>query len=521
MTQTATRPRKRKPKLKPTCRPRYSTPRTGRPTHGPAAAEFAGALGFELMDWQRHVLDVALEYDPVTNKFAYQTVILTVPRQSGKTLLLLVLILFRLVKVAGTFGRQQAVYTAQKGRYALEKFEEDWVPLLEGPGSLFERDKDFSVRLGNSPRLKWLKGAKSTCRISATTESAGHSKTLDLVVIDEAFIHEDSRIDAGFGPPMMTRSKVAPSAQKWIVSTAGTHKSVYLNGKRKLGRQLAEVGSVDDGIAYFEWSAPDGADIEDPAVWRACMPALGHTVDEDFIARELRELVESADDPEEGRAEFRRAYLNRTIPAPDVLADVAVDPSVWDRQADRLSSMVGGVVLGVEMTPDRSVTAVSVAGRRAEGDWHGEHVKTAEGSGWVLEYLLEIAVSFDDVVGVAVDVNGPAGSLVPEILACGKLPLFKMSSGDFVRSTGATLDAVKEQRFWHYDQPDLTAAALRARVKSVGDAKVFRRGDGDESVAEFTAMALALGACSGIGELTPVEDALAAMDARGGLFEWD
>src|SRR5689334_10794972 len=86
------------------CPPRWGTPRRpDRATLGPRAAEVATLLGTPLMPWQRHVLDVALEVDPETGRLAYQEVDLTVPRQSGKTLLLLCLMVHR----ALGFGSRQ------------------------------------------------------------------------------------------------------------------------------------------------------------------------------------------------------------------------------------------------------------------------------------------------------------------------------------------------------------------------------------------------------------------------------
>ena len=41
------------------------------------------------MPWQRHVADIAYELDEETGRLAYREVRLTVPRQSGKTTLML------------------------------------------------------------------------------------------------------------------------------------------------------------------------------------------------------------------------------------------------------------------------------------------------------------------------------------------------------------------------------------------------------------------------------------------------
>ena len=62
---------------------------TGTVSYGPQVAEIARLLGTPFMPWQRQVADVALELLP-DGSFAYREVIVTVPRQQGKTTMVLV-----------------------------------------------------------------------------------------------------------------------------------------------------------------------------------------------------------------------------------------------------------------------------------------------------------------------------------------------------------------------------------------------------------------------------------------------
>jgi hypothetical protein len=103
--------------------------------------------------------------------------------------------------------------------------------------------------------------------------------------MDEAWGLEDCRLEQGLSPTMLTR----PQPQTWVVSTAGTHRSVFLRGKVDAGRARA-AAAVPGAVCYFEWSAVEGSDPGDPATWRGCMPALGHTVVEATIAYEFEKL---------------------------------------------------------------------------------------------------------------------------------------------------------------------------------------------------------------------------------------
>jgi phage terminase large subunit-like protein len=67
-------------------------------------------LGVELMPWQQLVLDTALEINPLTKRLAYREVRLTVPRQQGKSTLLLAVMVHRCL---GMGDNQRIVATAQ------------------------------------------------------------------------------------------------------------------------------------------------------------------------------------------------------------------------------------------------------------------------------------------------------------------------------------------------------------------------------------------------------------------------
>jgi hypothetical protein len=227
--------------------------------------------------------------------------------------------------------------------------------------------------------------------ITAPGEKSGHSEVLDLAVVDEAWAHEDARLEQGLSPTMITR----PQPQLWVVSTAGTHKSAYLRGKVERGRALATGGRT--ATAYFEWAAPVGSDPADPQTWRACMPALGHTVTEARIAAE-HERLELAD--------FCPAYLNwwpGEIPA-DWLV---VSEADWHALADPYSAPVDPVAFAADVTPDRAAAAIAVAGLRADGLEHAEVVDHRPGTSWVVARLIDLAAKWNPC---AVVVGGCPGS---------------------------------------------------------------------------------------------------------------
>src|SRR5829696_3046408 len=249
------------------CPPLYGTLRDpSRDTLGGAVAAIADQLGTPFMGWQRQVADVAMEVDPATGRLAYREVVLTTPRQSGKTTLELAAMVHR----CRTWPRSRVLYSAQDRIHARLKWEDDHVAALERSPFAGE----FKVRYQRGDEaIRWANGSRHG--ITAPGEKAGHSDVLDLAVADEAWGLEDSKLEQGLSPTMVTR----PQPQLWVVSTAGTHRSGYLRGKVDAGRARAAAGG-HGAVCYFEWSAAEGSDPGSPTTWRSCMPALGHTVTE-------------------------------------------------------------------------------------------------------------------------------------------------------------------------------------------------------------------------------------------------
>ncbi|MGI5232871.1 terminase large subunit domain-containing protein [Actinoallomurus sp. CA-142502] len=404
-----------------------------------------------LMPWQQHVADVALEVDPDTGLLAYREVDLTVPRQSGKTSLLLAVMVHR----ALGFGRRQnIVYTAQTRNDARKKWEDDHLPILDAS----PLRAMYEVRKTNgNEAIKWSNG--SMHGITSSTEKAGHGATLDLAVIDEAFAHEDARLEQGLSPTMITR----PQPQLWVPSTAGTARSAYLRQKVDTGRVRAELG-LTDAVAYFEWSAPPDADPADPATWRGCMPALGHTISEAAIRAEHERLP---------LAEYRRAYLNMwPDDAPEEWQVIPKGP--WEDRCDPESQPAGLFAFAVDMTPDRSYAAIGVAGYRADELLHVEVAEHQRGGGWVVERIREMRDRWRPCA-VVVDGAGPAGSLIAPLEAAG-IEVVKPSARDVMQACGQFYDAVCDSgELRHRGQAPLNAALAGAAKRPLGDGWAWNR----------------------------------------------
>lgn len=439
------------------CHPRYSTPRTdSRQTLGAAAARIAERLNMPLMPWQRQVVDTALEVEH--GQFVYREVILTIPRQQGKSTLMLVLILTRALMAPN----QRIVFTAQTRADARKMWSETWMPTLEAS----EFVEHYKARLANGDEsLLFDNGSRQG--LVASTLKAGHGQTLDLAIVDEAFAQTDSRLEQALKPTMLTRSKLPHRGpQFWVVSTAGTllH-SPYLWAKVENGRVIAEAGH-NRSVAYFEWSASDDEDPADEETWWRTMPALGRTVDldavrADFMSMELHE--------------FERAMLNRWT-------SISVDPvfpiADWKKLTDRSINSTGvPVSIAADITPLRDYAAVAASGTLADGRQFVEVIEHKAGTDWVAPFV-ERLIESNQVSSVVIDPAGPAVTLVDQLtkrnvdfeVGIGKMVSTRQACDAFASFCDAVTQADHENpRFVHKDQQVLASALDGAVARPVGD----------------------------------------------------
>jgi phage terminase large subunit-like protein len=248
-------------------------------------ANIARDLGFSLLPWQRLVLSTALERSG--RRPAYRDVLVSVPRQSGKSSMALALIIWRLLSAED----QLVLYSAQSRVSARRKLLHTWWPRIRRSPladhfKLFRGFGNETLEADNGSRLELL----------SATESSGHGETTDLVVVDEAWVHQDAAVEQSVRPTMATSA----DAQLWAMSTAGTPKSVWWRGKLDAARTSAELG-VTSGACLLEWAAAADDDPGDEAVWWATMPALGRLIQPETVRQDLASM---------GAAQFKRAYMN-------------------------------------------------------------------------------------------------------------------------------------------------------------------------------------------------------------------
>jgi len=401
--------------------------------------DVARRMGLPLLPHQSRVLNTALEVDPDTGQFAYRTVVFTVPRQGGKT---------STTRVLTTWWgmarpRNLIITTAQSGLDARIKFLESMEDLEARPW--FRRQMRGDVRRANgSEVVRWKSGTRH--RPAPPTPKKGHGDTLDLGIVDEAWAFGDEAVLTAMRPAMMLRD-----AQLWIVSTAGDHTSALLRRHVELGRRSVATGS-NHGLAYFEWSAADDADPDDPATWWSCIPTLGHMLTEDRVREDKASMV--ADD-------FERSYLNRWI---DAEAGSVIPWGAWLLVNDPDASPVDPVWLSADINPDRDMGSIAAAGVGPDGTPTVELVDIRPGVEWIPARLDQLRATHN-VEGIVIDGTGPAATLEGDMVE----PPTKMPYREVVVACQAFHDAVVACQLRVRASPSLNGAVRSAVKLGSGD----------------------------------------------------
>jgi len=430
------------------------------------------------MPWQRLVADVGLEIDPDTGVFAYREVWVSVPRQSGKTTLVLAWEVDRCV----SWGEPQRVaYTAQTGSSARRKLLEDQVPIVERSslGTLIRPPRGKVYHSLATPAMVF--GGGSRIDVNPTSEASGHGQTIDLAVIDEAWKDEDDRREQAMLPAMRTR----PMAQLLGCSTMGTDASVYLNRKVEIGRAAA-VEDPGSGIAYFEWSVPEEEDIADPEVWWRYMPALGWTVPQSAVEHEIRTMDVD---------EFRRASCNQRTGAKKRL----IPADLWDAVQDPSAVPEGEPQWGLDVI--RNIDGHADAGAIvAASDGKAALVDARPGTGWIVERVVELHRRRGG--RVVIDGGGPAAPIADDLEDAG-VPVVRLPGGMAVSACGRLYDAIADGKVRVYPSQEMDESAAGLAKKPVGDRFVFSRKVSSSDATPFLALAWAFSRAEAVEEVSP------------------
>lgn len=439
--------------------PRYAPSPTPGARHELALAEKAARLlGHTLLPWQRYFFRVFTELND-DGTYRYQQGLLTVPRQSGKTFVMQVLMTLRALKRP----HERIYHTAQTGKDAREHS-------LVLQDLLLRKLPPAKLRIARSAadtRTSFPNGSKIT---PFPPKAEGlHGYTGSTILLDEIFAHsmEDGSLLMGAVVPVQ---QTLPHKQLLMLSTMGTTQSEFLNSLIEKGR------SGTPSLAYFEWSADESADYYDPASWDF-HPALGHTITAADIQRAADTLT---------RGEFVRSTMNRLTVQTDSLFDAAQ----WDRCRGTLSTPTRSrVAVAFQASRDQDRAAVVAAWRDDDGTTNLKVLKNGYGTDWLSDYMVRVhagrplATGTDGVahnVQFLPEMERKKRTLTPTTFTPAQI---KTASVQFKT-------ALSQGRIRHDGHSSLRNAVLTAQSRPMGEGWSISHASQPEAIAAVVAMRL-------------------------------
>jgi hypothetical protein len=321
---------------------------------GPEFIAFAEERsGKPLRWWQRLAVTRMLEVDKA-GELVWETILLSMPRQLGKSWLLRELCLWRMHQ-HDRFGEAQDVLHTGKDLAVCKE--------VQRPARIWAKARsEYRVREVNGQEEIELLEDGSRWMLRAKEAVYGYS--VSLAAADEAWKVKTSSIEEGLEPTMVERTQ----PQLLLVSTAHRLSTTLMLSRRQLALEQLEDGDSD--LLMLEWSAPRGADLDDREAWRR---ASSHwsARRERTIAKQLEAALSNTfDDPEESDpiAWFRAQWLNEwpQKPVETGSTEDLLPPGMWADRAFAGVTSTGPVWVALEDNWGHGA-AVAAVGRTDDG----------------------------------------------------------------------------------------------------------------------------------------------------------
>lgn len=487
--------------------------------------EFAtDVLRVHLYPWQRSFVIRLLERN-LDGSLRFQTVLLLVARQNGKSTISKVLALWFMLEMQWplVLGTAQDLETAEEiwedaVNLLLEETEDEDDDLSELVEKVIQVNGKKTLILTNGTRYK----------VKAANRAAGRGLSGNLIMLDE--LREQKNWGAWGAITKTTQAQ--DFALVLGLSNAGDALSIVLAYLRKMAH--AAVGDPDginkvipisgptildveasleeddelyedddpedweqdeETLFIAEYSATPGLDRRDRDGWAQANPLLGYRIREKKLASDCRT------DPE---WVFRTEVLCQW---PDGTIDGIFQPGSWEdttnepetlpdgtQQVAEADRLVGPIWVGLDKSADRSQTWVTFAGHRADGTPQVEVRAVRHGDDWVRDWLLthEWRERFQAVTGQSR--GAPISGLLKDF---GEDPTFPIpvepwQGGDLMVAHGDAFEDVRDGKVRHNKQPPLDTAAATAERKDLGDSWVIDRKRSPSDVAPLIAWIAAL-----------------------------
>lgn len=446
----------------------------------PSTRSVCARIGITFDPWQCD-LNRCILAKAASGLFAADTVLLSIPRQVGKTYDVGGVVFADSIINPGT----TTVWTAHRFKVARESFNEmrAWAKSrLLAP----HIDYDEITTAAGNECIPFRNGSRIVFAARERGSVRGFTKVRRLILDEAQILTELAMSDL---VPTMNQA-VNPQVILMCTPPKPADPSEVVTRLR-----ADALGGESEGLLYVEISAPQDCDPLDREAWRIANPSYPQRTPAKAILR-MRKLLSAAD------------FTREALGVWDAIAGRAIDPVQWAARADPDSGRAGdpqrmllpGPAIALDVSPEGDGT-IAAGGKRADGLGHGEVIEDRPGTGWLVERAVEVYDNNGACV-LVLDPASPAGAFEKDLIdrgfekvagpeakvAAGKRRLYLIPPREYASACGALVADIRNNRWRHLGQKPLNDAAEGARTKAFADAFKWSRKDSSVNIAPLVAV---------------------------------
>lgn len=440
-------------------------------TQEPSLNALAAAAGDEFDTWQRQLNRIALAKDE-DGLWAARNVVISIPRQTGKTFDVEWIAIHRAATVPGI----RIVWTAQHFSVLKDTFEDMCSRVGRPELEELVSPSHGIVLAAGKEEIRFRNGSRIFFRARERGALRGVKK-VGLLVVDETQHLSDAAKES-----MLPTQNRAYNPQTFYMGTPPGPRDM---GESFIRQRDKAMSGRAHSTFYVEFSADYDADPLDRAQWAKANPSYPkHTTDEAIL--ELQDSL-TADG-------FRREALGIWSKAG---TNAAIDFDKWDEATVDKRPDGGVMSFALDMNPSRSRLTIGACMKYADGTAHIEVAESrdtaSDGTMWAVNLLDKV---WDDTAAVVIDAQNPATVLLPELAEKGIKPTIA-NAADMGAACGRFQDMLRDGTLSHLPeagQKPLWDAVRKATIRPIGKNGQFgwQRPTDDVDISPLVAATLAL-----------------------------
>jgi hypothetical protein len=460
------------------------------------------------MPWEWSTVRAALSL--IRNEFdepvwTHRDVVMECTRQQGKTLILVLVILWHLFK-----RRSRVVYTAQRWATAEDVFERV-VAVIDRVPSLKRRLVAKPTKKDNRGVIRLTNGAKAEFGPRSQDFGRGYTE-VDLLIHDESY-----DLDARETANLEGAQRAARNPQTIMVSTppvADMHPKCHrLANMHRLGHDHAPH------LYYALYAAPRDMSRDDPASYPLAQPSFGVVGNN----REMEATRQKAKTSAE-LAIFDADYMGwGDYPPPENESASEISAESWTDMGATPPKLTGSPVLVLERSTNRKLWLLVAAQHTTDGRVHIEIGYSQPCSDTAIVGKMSALVDAWNPDAVVIRARTAAAEAQSLLVKAGIEPEM-VNSVEVAQFCGGFLDAALDGRLSHSNQRDLDAAVSHAVRKDLPAGGFVWELVDDASFAQLMGASVAHGALLKFGvrrKAMPAAPMSGAQNTNGHSAEFD